>query len=409
LARLLIVSTNYAPEVTGTGPYVAEVAQHLAAAGHSVDVIAGLPHYPEWRLGRGVPRRLRWTTVEGAVRVHRRAHYVPSRPSAAGRAALEATFLLQGMIGVPSDIDAVIGIVPSLADAVLARVIASQRAVPYALVFQDLMGQAAAQSGSAGASVARATRHAEAWALRRSQLAGIISPSFAPYLESVGMRADRLVTLANWARPREARTSREVIRGRMGWRDELVVVHAGNMGMKQGLEQVVEAASIACSTGARMRFVLFGDGNQRAHIASLAAGLSSLEIKPLLPESELADVLAAADVLLISERSSLRDMSLPSKLTTYLWAGRPVVAAVPPAGVTAAEVTRSGGGIVVPAGEPDALVEELLGLADDEVRREKLSAAGRSFARQEFDQAAGLARYLAFVDRLLSYSSRSCA
>jgi glycosyltransferase involved in cell wall biosynthesis len=64
---------------------------------------------------------------------------------------------------------------------------------------------------------------------------------------------------------------------------------------------------------------------------------------------------------------------------------------------------------VVPAGEPAALVEELLGLADDEVRREKLSAAGRSFARQEFDQAAGLARYLAFVDRLLSYSSRSCA
>ena len=407
MAHLLITSTNYAPEVTGTGPYVAATARSLAAAGHQVDVIAGLPHYPEWQIRPGVPRKLRWTESDGVVTVHRRAHYVPPRPSAARRAALEGTFLIQGLLGVPRGIDAVIGIVPTLADGVLARIIATAGRVPYGLVFQDLMGQAARQSGTAGGErVASATRHAEGWAVRRAALVGMVTPSFAPYLESLGARPDRMVTLRNWSQARHASAARDETRARLGWGQELVVLHAGNMGMKQGLEQVVDAAMAARRRGTAVRFVLVGDGNQREHIASLGAGVPMLDLRPLLPEAELADVLAAADVLLISERPSLKDMSLPSKLTTYLAAGRPVVAAVPPAGVTADEVTRSGGGVVVPAGDPEALIDALEVLAADPNASEQLVRAGQAFAHVELDEAAALARYRDFVDRLLSHATR---
>ena len=403
MARLLIISTNYAPEVTGVGPYVAVVARSLAAAGHEVDVIAGLPHYPAWRIAAGVPRKLRWNEADGRVVVHRRAHYVPSRPSALGRAALEGTFLLQGMLGVPRGMDAVIGVVPSLADGLLARIIASVLRVPYALVFQDLMGRAAEQSGTAGGSrVAAVTSRAEAWATRRARLLGMITPSFGPYLESLGASPDAFVTLRNWSRARVAHTPRDETRSRLGWGSDFVVLHAGNMGMKQGLEQVVDAAAMAARLGSRIRFVLVGDGNQRAHIAALGAAVPTLELRPLLPEAELADVLAAADVLLISERATLLDMSLPSKLTTYLAAGRPVVAAVPPGGVTAGEVVRSGGGIVVPAGRPDDLLGELERLKSNPNVGAGLVDAGQAFARDQLDEATALARYREFVDRLLS-------
>lgn len=410
VARLLIVSINYAPEVTGSGPYVAGAARALAAAGHDVHVVAGLPHYPEWRIARGVPHRLRWEETQGDVTIHRRAHYVPSRPSALRRIAFEGTFLLQGIVGLPDGIDAVIGVVPGLADGVLARSIARLRHVPYGLVFQDLMGRAAEQSGIAGGHrVATVARRIEAWAAERAALVGMVTPSFGPYLESLGVRPDRLVTLRNWARARTPKSAREDARTRFGWGSELVVLHTGNMGLKQGLEQVVQAAALAGRRGAAIRFVLVGDGNQRERIATLGAGLRALEIRPLVPEDELADLLAAADVLLISERASLVDMSLPSKLTTYLAAGRPVVAAIHPDGATAQEIQRSGGGILAPIDDPAGLLDVLEKLAADSVGAERLARAGRTFAHTELDEDAALARYRVFVDRILSTPSQGRA
>lgn len=406
VARLLIVSINYAPEVTGTGPYVAGAARALAMAGYDVHVLAGLPHYPAWRLSRDARRDLRWHEMDGAVTVHRRAHYVPARQSAVRRAAYEGTFLLQGMLGVPGRLDAVVGVVPALADGALARAIATMRRVPYGLVFQDLMGRAAEQSGIAGGDrVATAARRVEAWAAARAALVGMITPSFGPYLESLGVRPDRLVTLRNWARARTPGIARAETRAHLGWGPELVVLHTGNMGLKQGLEQVVEAAALAGRRGAPIRFVLVGDGNQRERIAALGAGLPALEIRPLVPEDELADLLAAADVLLVSERASLADMSLPSKLTTYFAAGRPVVAAIPADGATAREIQRSGGGIIVPAGAPAALLEALENLAADPAGAKRLARAGRAFARTELDEEAALTRYRVFVDRILATRS----
>jgi glycosyltransferase involved in cell wall biosynthesis len=284
--------------------------------------------------------------------------------------------------------------------------IASVRHVPYGLVFQDLMGRAAQQSGIAGGDRFAATaRRVEAWAVARAALIGMITPSFRPYLESLGVRPDRLVTLRNWAPSRVPANARAITRGHLGWGPELVVLHTGNMGLKQGLEQVVDAAALAGERGSAIRFVLVGDGNQRERIAALGVGLPGLEIRTLVPEDELADLLAAADVLLISERPSMVDMSLPSKLTSYLAAGRPVVAAVPMGGATAQEVKRSGGGIVVPAGDPVALLEALEKLAADPVGAAQLVQAGTAFARTELDEDAALTRYRVFVDRILATRS----
>jgi hypothetical protein len=132
----------------------------------------------------------------------------------------------------------------------------------------------------------------------------------------------------------------------------LVVLHAENMGYKQGLRNLVETARLAAGQRRNIRFVLMGDGNERKSLEALAAGLDNVEFLDPEPGDVFMDVLAAAHVLLINERPSVVNMSLPSKITSYFAAGRPVVAAVSRDGATATELTRSGGALVVPAGDP---------------------------------------------------------
>jgi glycosyltransferase involved in cell wall biosynthesis len=169
------------------------------------------------------------------------------------------------------------------------------------------------------------------------------------------------------------------------------------MGFKQGLENIVACAQLAQHTHPELLFVLMGDGNQRAELEARATGLSNLRFFPPQPEERFSDALAAADILLVNQRPSVTDMSLPGKLTSYFAVGRPVVAAVAPASETAAELQAAGAGMVVPAGAPDLLLGALHELSLDPERASALGQRGLAYARDHLTAPAALARLEAFV------------
>jgi glycosyltransferase involved in cell wall biosynthesis len=406
VATVLIVGINYRPEMTAIAPYTTALAEHLASGGHGVTVVTGFPHYPAWRHEPG-ERRVRHTEWLGGVRVVRRRHYVPGTQSALRRAMYEGTFFAHGLLSRPERPDAVIGVVPSLSGGMLARVFAARARAPYALILQDLMAPAARQSGiSGGGRVARITAALEGWAMARARTVAIASESFRPYLRDQGVPDARIMAFPNWTHVGTASVDREAIRRRFDWPAETsVVLHAGNMGLKQGLEQVVAAARRADERGNSILFVLMGDGSQRAAIEALGAGTERLRFLPFQPEEELPNILQAADVLLVSERSSVIDMSLPSKLTSYFAAGRPIVAAVPAAGATAREVLRAGAGVVVPVGDADELIGAVAHLRADNARSEALGQAGRAYATATLGSAMALGRVDELLDRTLGTTS----
>ena len=402
--RVLIIGINYRPELTAVGPYTAELAEQLAARGDEVTVLTGLPHYPDWRVAPGTPRALiRRETIRG-VTVIRAAHYVPAVQSAIKRALYEGTFGLTGFLAtlrMPRP-DAILGIVPNLSSGVLARLTGERLGVPYGLLFQDLMGRAARQSGIAGgAAVAKATAAAEAWATRGARAIGVVAEAFAPELISLGVPAGRISHVPNWTRLAAPAMTVPETRARFGWTDtQQVVLHAGNMGLMQGLEQVVDVARAAAERGDPVRFVLSGGGNQAGAIRAAARGLPNVSFLGVQPDGIHASLLAAADVLLLSERATQIDMSLPSKLTSYFAAGRPIVAAVLPDGGSAREVERSGAGLVVPAGEPERLLGALARLRAEPALVADLTATGPAYAETHTSAAACLARAVALIDTI---------
>ncbi|MFE5210493.1 glycosyltransferase family 4 protein [Streptomyces sp. NPDC056600] len=399
--RLLLVSTNYAPEHTGIGPYATQIAEHWASRGHETHVLAGMPHYPAWSVDpdyRGV-----WRTTEerGGVSVHRRRHLVPSRQTAVRRALFEATVLGHQLVAPPrmGRPDAVLAQLPSLAGGVVASRLAARWKVPFVPVVQDLMGAAAEQSGiSGGDRAASAAAAVEGRVLRGATLVGVIHETFVERVEALGVERGRIRVVPNWSHVAAPSGDRGATRARLGWGAVPVVLHSGNMGLKQGLEVLVGAARL----DPEVRWVLMGDGNQRAALREQAAGVPNVEFLPSVGDDEFPDVLAAADVLAVTQRASVLDMSVPSKLTSYFAAGRPVVASVADGGGTAEEVRRSGAGVLVPPEDPAALLAAVRRLDADRTAAAELGARGPRHVAAHLGREAGLARYDALLDEVLA-------
>ena len=112
--------------------------------------------------------------------------------------------------------------------------------------------------------------------------------------------------------------------------------------------------------------------------------------------------MAASDVLLLTQRVDVADMALPSKLTSYFSAGRPVVAAVAEGSEAQAEVEASRGGVVVAPSSPEELLGALTELASNPLKRAELGRKGQEYARMELSPVSALSNFEAFMLRLAS-------
>jgi colanic acid biosynthesis glycosyl transferase WcaI len=395
--RLLLLGINYEPEPTGTALPTTWWSESISELGWGVDVVTGIPHYPAWRPAPVEPRR-----YHGPIRVSHRRHYVPRRQSAVHRGVYEATWVASALPELRRGrYDAVLGVVPALGGALLAAAASHRHRAPFALVFQDLMGRAADLSGMPGArSVAGPVRTVELALARRAAGIAIIAEGFRDYFVAGGVDPARIHRVRNPARISPINVPREVMRKQLRWGDgDFVVLHSGSIGYKQGLETVVAAAELA-RADRTLRFAFQGDGNQRDELEArvAAARLQNVEFLPLARDDEFGSILAAADALLLNQRGSILNMSLPAKLATYFAAGVPVIAAVAEDDETAGELRRAEAGILVRPDDPRALLAGVGELRRDHARARSLGQSGARFAATHLDAGSVVSLVDSFLD-----------
>jgi colanic acid biosynthesis glycosyl transferase WcaI len=112
-----------------------------------------------------------------------------------------------------------------------------------------------------------------------------------------------------------------------------------------------------------------------------------------LPDAQYRAALAAADILLVNERPGVGEMAVPSKITSYFTTGNPVIAATDAHSITAAEITGSGGGLVIPPADPAALLEHAMALGADGDRARRLGLAGREFCDRNLSSESAINRF----------------
>jgi colanic acid biosynthesis glycosyl transferase WcaI len=417
--RILIYGINFAPELTGIGKYSGEMAAWLAARGHDVRVIAAPPYYPDWRVADGYSSwkyRREFCRFDGqsGVRVQRCPVWVPREPSGKKRLIHLVSFALSSIPAALAHArwrpDVVMSVEPTLAVVPTALMLARFSGARSWLHIQDFEVDAAFDMGLLGAGwLKKRAMRGERALLSRFDRVSTISDRMMDRLVEKGVGDEAKVLFPNWVDTHAIRP----LDWPSGFRRELrlaqdavVVLYSGNLGEKQGLEVLVQAAERSVSQK-DVIWILAGAGSARARLESMSSGLSNVRWLPLQPVERLNELLNLADIHVLPQRADAADLVMPSKLTGMLASGRATVA-------TAAEGTQVGQvmdecGVRVPPGDAQALADAVIGLARDESRRRSLGIRARAYAEKYLGYDSIMTRFEAELNALVHGTERPVA
>jgi colanic acid biosynthesis glycosyl transferase WcaI len=409
--HVLVVTGSYAPDSTGIAPLNTELCEYLVGRGHKVTVATGLPHYPEWRVPESYRGRFGFREDRAGVSVRRHWIWVPAHRTPLRRIVFDTSVgVAAGLSGLTvGSVDVVLGISPPLQAGFAAWAIARTRGVPFLLQVQDLVPDLAVSLGMMRNRAAIGfARSLERFLYLRADRILVICDGFRDHVLRSGVPAGRIAVVPDWVDTHFIHPDAPGAKFRRahGLDRDFLVLHIGNMGAKQKLDVALEAAAhLREASGTTI--CLAGDGADRPRLESLARSrsLPNVRFLPLASRADLPGMLAAADLLLLSQSSTVRDSVIPSKLLTYLAAGRPIVAAAHRNSQAARTIERSGGGLIVPPEDSASLAEAILRLREDSGERARLARCGRSFAEEHF---AG-ERILARLEHFLAASVESGA
>ncbi len=396
--RVLLAGINYRPEVTGIGPYNTELAEHLAQQGHQVTVLSAPPWYPHWKIDHAYRGRRPFSVERiNGVRVIRNPLLLPpARQTAFRRILFDSSFGVTALLGSAGigGLDAVICVSPPLQLGVTAWLIAASRRARLVVHLQDIVPDAAISTGMmATGRAVELSRALERFVYRRADKITVISEGFADNLRAKGVPREKLEVLPNWVDVSRFEAHRDsAVRSALGAPDgETLVLHTGNMGAKQGLETLVDAAHEL--NGENIAITLIGDGQARKSLESRAAALPSNRLTFLPLQENLPATLAAADILVLSQRSMVTDSAAPSKLLSYMASGRPVVATVNASSEAARLIKQAGCGVIVPPEQPSRLAAAIRELHLHPEMNDSLGAAGRRHVAMHYDRSTVLRRW----------------
>jgi len=322
---------NYATERTGVGKYTGEMAEWLQGRGHQVRVVTAPPYYPVWKVGAGYRGwSYRRESLNG-VDVFSCPLWVPKSPNSFRRLLHLLSFAGSSIPVMLGQIfwrpDRVFVIEPTLFCAPCALVTARLANAKAWLHIQDFEAEAFFGLGfSSGGFVKKFVNAVEGWLMRRFDRVSSISRQMVARLSAFGIPEDRTSIVPNWVDTDRIRPGIPGRPFREEWGlgpDRKIVLYAGSMRKKQGLEMVLETARVLQNDDPEPLFLLVGEGSAKEGLVQRARelGLRNVVFKPPQHPEDFPALLTLANVHLVVQKKGVSEAFMPSKLTGILAVG----------------------------------------------------------------------------------------
>lgn len=398
-ARILLLTAYFPPDTGSAAHLFADLGAGLAASGHQVTVVTGMPNYHavgSLEAYRG-KRRMR-ETVKG-MEVVRTATLQPPRHLMVGRAlwqfALAASLLREGLRLPEQDVALVYS--PPLPLGLTAAALHRFRRIPFVLNVQDLFPRSIIDLGLLrNPLIIRVFERMERFVYARASHVSVHSPGNRLHVVAKGAPPSSVSVVPNWVDTDSISPGARIngFRERWGLGDAFVVSFAGIIGFSQDLDVVLEAAG-KLQRQTDIVWLIVGDGTEKPRIEQRARGmgLANVRFLPTQVREEYNALLYASDVCLATLHPEVKTPVVPSKILSIMAAGRPVVAAIDLDGDAAEIIEAARCGVAVPSGDAAALGDAVLQLYQDGQLRERLGQNGRVFVERHFSLKSAVRQY----------------
>lgn len=389
--KILLYCINFAPEQIGIGKFTGEMASWLVQRGHDVHVVSAPPYYPAWqRSDEYKPWQYYKETWQG-VMVWRCPLWIPAKPKSFTRVVHLLSFALSSLLVMLCQLnwrpDIIVVVEPSLFCAPTALLVSQLCKSTAWLNVQDFeveafFGVIVSKSGF----LKKVILSIESRLMKRFDHVSTISQAMLDRIHKLGVMPDRTSLFPNWVDTEFIRPERRDNALREAWGvkgDRKVVLYAGNMGRKQGLDIVLQIAYSLQDSRPDIVFFLVGDGAAKENLVAEAGrlGLYNVVFKPVQPLQSLPELLNLADIHLLIQKGGIADAVMPSKLTGIFAAGGASIITAD-AETELGKLVRNNPGIAVRVEpeNPDLLLSAIVSLLDDQERRRAMGLIARRYA-----------------------------
>ena len=183
-----------------------------------------------------------------------------------------------------------------------------------------------------------------------------------------------------------------------------VVLYSGNFGRYHNFDTLLDAALSLRETRPDIQFVLVGDGAQKAHITRRVTdeAISNVRLFDFVAKEDYADLLASADISLVTLEPGMEGLCVPSKFYSILASGRPVLATVPPQSEVARVIDEAQAGVHMALSETDRLASTLTELADNAAKTEQMGRNARTVLEEKYSMTRIAHQYYAVLQSVAS-------
>jgi colanic acid biosynthesis glycosyl transferase WcaI len=382
--RLVILTPHFEPDVAPTGAVITRIVAELARRGHRLDIVTSLPWYREHKVEEPFAGRLvRYEDTPWGQIARLNPFPAKDKRDVLRRGAAFAGFTaLATHIGRRGDpVEGVLAVSPPLTLAVAGWLVSRKRGGPFVFNVQDVYPDVAVELDVLKDRRLIAAAHKlEHFCYERADAVTVLSEDIRANLSDKISDSHKVRVIPNfvdteWISPA---AKENAYRAEFGLSAKFVIMYAGNIGLSQSLDIVLDAAA-ALSYEEDVMFVLNGQGARRAELERRAAGLKNVMFVDMQPSQRLPEVLAAADLHLVPLRTGLARSSVPSKTYSILAAGRPLAASVDENSEVARILERSGAGVAVRPDDAEALAKALRRLIENRDQLEAMGRSGREF------------------------------
>ena len=379
-----IASLFYWPEKTGIAPPVQQLAEMLAEQGAQVTVLAPRPSYPEMAVFPDYRDGSRDRETHNGVSIVR-FPVAPQKPGGGlvSRAVTElalAWWIWWHLITRPRP-DLAVGVCPSIL-AVGAMLLSVSRKTQRVAVMYDIQsGLAKSLKMARHSFVGGVIEWLERSTLNRVDRVITLSQAMSDAIRSIGVKVPISIIPPT--------VDDELIQPRPEAPGPITLLYSGNIGRKQGLEQLIDLAEHLQQRQLDAVLIVRGDGNFREELQQHAEdrGVSNLRFEPLLPVARLSEGMAQGHIHLVPQNPAGAAFAVPSKIYSIMAAGRAFICTAEPGSPLDRLRDESDAFLTCAPNQPRLLADAVERLMKDHVERARLGCNGRAYVERHAGRA----------------------